>query len=70
MSLNKTPICVKQCNNCGGSIWRQDQWFQCIKCGALSTAYGGLFTHVTVPNAEFKAAVLAVCHKQISKLYT
>lgn len=43
------PIPVVGCDVCGsGTIWRKGQWFQCDNCGALSTAYGGRFTHTGV----------------------
>ena len=38
-------IPVMRCDNCYGTIHRDGIRFQCPECGALSTAYGGLFTH-------------------------
>ena len=39
-------IPVMRCDNCFGTIHRDGTWFQCPECGALSTSYGGLFTHM------------------------
>ncbi len=39
------PTPNQQCGNCHNTIYRQGDWFQCPDCGALSTQFGGLFTH-------------------------
>lgn len=39
------PLPVKQCGACHKTIWRKAAWFECPDCGAMSTSYGGLFTH-------------------------
>ncbi len=49
----------QRCDSCGETIWRQDTWFQCPDCFALSTAYGGLFTHAKGAPSDFMAAVRA-----------
>ena len=46
LAAEKLPFPVMECEQCRGMIFRKDQWFQCPDCGALTTAFGGLFTHV------------------------
>jgi len=52
-----SPLPVQQCGKCGNTIWKQVDWYQCPDCFALSTSYGGLFTHATGASKEFLDAV-------------
>jgi hypothetical protein len=47
------PVPLSPCNNCHGTIYKKDDWFQCPSCGALSTKYGGLFTHGGTASQEW-----------------
>jgi len=40
---NRRIVPVRHCDNCGGTIWREGNWFQCSGCGALSTPFGGIY---------------------------
>jgi len=62
MNKEDKPFALKQCEACGGTMWMQSDWIQCIECGATSTHYGGCYLNLsrTVeklgPVTEFKAA--------------
>ena len=67
------PVPVMPCQTCGGTIWRQDKWFQCPDCGEKSTEWGGHFPALLFcgekvgPAPEFKAAVDAVRYPQLKE---
>lgn len=50
------PIPLMECPVCHGTIWKHRQWRQCPDCGALTTEFGGIFTHAS-PVPDFVAAV-------------
>lgn len=51
------PTPSSQCGACKtGTFYRKDSLFQCPDCGALSTAFGGTFTHNGPASADWIAA--------------
>ena len=39
MNKNKVNPSM-QCGDCGGTVWKQHEWQQCVDCGSLSMASG------------------------------
>jgi len=57
------PIPVMQCPNCiSSTIYRQEHWFQCPSCGALSTVWGGYFYHAGQASGEWKSLCAETKH--------
>lgn len=55
LEARNLPLPIQQCGNCGDTIYRLENWFQCPKCGAKSTQYGGLFPNISL-NRELVSA--------------
>lgn len=53
------PIPVCTCEACGKTMWKEGHWFQCPDCGALSTQYGGTFTHCKASDEWKKSCATA-----------
>jgi len=58
----QSPLPIERCDNCNGTIWRQDNLFQCPDCGTLSTAFGGTFSGLSKPSKDFVDSVNKVRH--------
>ena len=48
------PFPLQQCGACSSVIYKKGEWRQCPDCGALTTAFGGLFMHAGVASDEWK----------------
>ena len=44
---NNRPIPVSHCNNCHGTIYKLNHWYECPNCGSTSTQYGGCYSSMT-----------------------
>lgn len=56
LEARNLPLPIQQCGNCGDTIYRLENWFQCPKCGAKSTQYGGLFKHRSETGVDWGAS--------------